>query len=97
MIEKILSFEELNINEINLRNTELKKIFEDLKKIGFFSEEKGKEGTSCMKIYNILRKYPEVSDKLNGGNYIREDYLENGKAIHSKVYGFNLDVLSTCS
>ncbi len=97
MIEKTINLEELRLMKISFSNKEFKKIVEDLEKIGFFSEEIGKIQTYCQKKFSILRKTPDSTDKLNGQNYIKEDYLENGKPIHAKIYDFDLKVISTCS
>ncbi len=95
MIEKMLSFEELK--NINLNGQELKKIYENLEQIGFFSNEEGDENKYCRKIFSILRKTPDNKDNLNGQDYIKEEYFENGKAIKGKVYNFNLKMISSCS
>jgi hypothetical protein len=97
MIEKIVSFEELKIRDIKFRSEELNGIVEDLKKVGFFSEDIGKTGICCEKVFNILRKTPDNSGKINGQDYIREDYFEDGKFIKAKIYDFDLHVSSTCS
>lgn len=97
MIEKTINLEEIRLGEMSLNNKELKKIYNDLKKIGFFSEEIGKIETYCKKEFSILRKTPDNTDKLNGQNYIREDYIENGKPIRAKIYNFDLKISSTCS
>jgi hypothetical protein len=97
MIEKILNLGELKLNNLDFNNEEFKKIVKDLDKIGFFSEEIGKIETYCKKEFSILRKTPNPSDKLNGQDYIREDYFENGRIIKAKIYDFNLNVTSTCS
>lgn len=100
MIEKILNLEELKLNDTNfnsINNKELKKIIEDLEKIGFFSEEIGKISIYCQKVFNILRKIPDPTDNLNGQTYIGEDYSENGKQIKAKIYDFDLKITSTCS
>jgi len=97
MIEKTINLEELRMGETIFSNKEVKKIVEDLKKIGFFSEEIGKIETFCQKKFSILRKTPNPTDRLNGQEYIKEDYFENGKPIRAKIYNFDLKISSTCS
>lgn len=99
MIEKILNLEELKLKEvINWKNKDFQKIYADLEKIGFFSDEnEEKSNLYCQKIFTILQKEPNPSDDLNGRNYILEEFLEDGKYIKGKVYNFDLKVISTCS
>jgi hypothetical protein len=97
MIEKTLSFRELKLKEMSINSRELEKIFSDLEKINFFSEEDGKKDKHCKKVFSILRKEPNYGNPLNGEEYIMEEYLENGKLIKAKIYNFDLNVCSTCS
>lgn len=97
MVNKKLSLENLKINEIVFSKEQFKKIIRDLEKIGFFDEEESKGDKYCEKIFSILRKSPDYKNEIGGYNYIREDYLENEKFIKSKIYDFNLRIISTCS
>jgi hypothetical protein len=97
MIENIVSFEELKIKDIKFKSEELNGIVEDLEKIGFFSKDVDLKDEICQKVFRILRKTPDNADNLNGQNYIREDYIKNGKLISAKIYDFDLHVSSTCS
>jgi hypothetical protein len=98
MIEKILNLEELKLKEIsNLRNKDFQKIYENLKKIGFFSDKnEEKSDLYCQKVFTILRREPNPNDGVNGQSYIRESFIENNKYIKSKIYDFDLKIISTC-
>lgn len=98
MIEKILNLGELKLKDIiNLSNNELQKIYDDLRQIYFFNPEEGSGCKYDSYVFSILRKTPDLKDKLNGQNYIRKDYIKNSKPIEAEIYDFDLKITSTCS
>ena len=98
MIEKILNLEELKLKETtNWKSKELQKVYDDLTKIGFFSDkDEEKSDLYCKKIFTILKREPKNNGSINDRSYIREDFVENEKYIKSKIYNFDLEIISTC-
>jgi hypothetical protein len=95
MIEKLVCFEELKLEDMSFNGKELNKMIKDLEMVGFFSEDKTHK--NCQKIFTILKKVPNNLDKFKGQQYIREDYIENNKYVKAKIYDFNLKVIQDCS
>lgn len=95
MIEKILSLEKLSLKEIRtIRNDKFLKVYEDLKKIGFFDRESGeKEKSTYKKVYTILKTKPEFPHQ-ELGEYILEKLYENGKYVQGRIYNFFLEDVS---
>ncbi len=70
MLENILNLGDLKLNEVkNFRNKDFNKIYEDLVKVGFYSEEIDPLNPDAKKVFTILRLNPDYNDKINGRNY----------------------------
>jgi len=97
MVEKILNLKSIE----GLTNREFTQLENVLKKINFFSEQSEKvhpKDKHIKREYKILNKYPNEKDRINGQNYILEEWInEKEKIVYAKTYNFNGKIISECS
>lgn len=92
MVEKIISLEKLSLGDIKRLciNRNFQKLYSDLDKIGFFSEEPQEEKLNYKKVYTILKTEPDFPYQ-ELGEYICEELFKGKRFVSGKVYNFYLE------